>query len=384
MKPISASRVITFVIAFLYCTFSQAQTIGISSSAVWISDCTEDNYFNTSGLIAPAGNVFSNNNFGTHTRYSGSLVLRGAEVRTFKTSDPSNVCSAHLYYRIYPQAGVPGTFSSINLSLVDDCNVSTNQFSSGGSCAAGDQKWKLIIPDGTTTPYAPVDLTTMAPGSYVLEVYFDITGSTASTSLCDETIVSNNGGINYKASFTIQAPLLASANPTTCNGSEGFITISGLTSGATYALSYSDDGKPVGPNNMVADGSGQIIINGLNAGVYSDFELGINGCTTNLNTGIILSNPVIIAKFNKIPPFCEGTTAPSLPTTSLNGLTGTWNPSVISNTTSGSYTFTPNPNQCGIPVTMNVTVTAKATPIFSFGTSLSICSGGSVPILPST
>ena len=108
MKPISVSRVITIVIALLFCTFSQAQTIGISSSAVWISDCNQDNYFNTSGLIGPAGNMFSNNNFGTHTRNSGTLVLRGGEVRTFQTPGASNVCSTRLHYRVYPQASVPG------------------------------------------------------------------------------------------------------------------------------------------------------------------------------------------------------------------------------------------------------------------------------------
>src|SRR5215204_1846269 len=172
MKPISVSRVITIVIAFLLCTFSQAQTIGISSSAVWISDCNQDNYFNTAGLIGPAGNAFANNNFGTHTRYSGSLALRGAEVRTFKTPGASNVCSAHLYYRIYLQGGVPGIFNSVDLALVDDCNASTSQFTSGGSCVLGDQKWNLVVQDGTTIPYSPVDLTTMAPGNYELEVYY--------------------------------------------------------------------------------------------------------------------------------------------------------------------------------------------------------------------
>ena len=384
MKPISVSRVITIVIALLFCTFSQAQTIGISSSAVWISDCNQDNYFNTSGLIGPAGNMFSNNNFGTHTRNSGTLVLRGGEVRTFQTPGASNVCSTRLHYRVYPQASVPGPFISIDLAFEGDCNISSNQFPSGGSCAAGDKKWNLVIADGATMPYTPIDLTTLPPGNYELEIYYDITGSSTSTSLCDETIVFNNGGTDYKAFFTIQAPLLASANPTTCNGSEGFITISDLTPGVTYVVSYSDDGNPVGPTNLIADGSGQIIIPGLNAGVYSDFEIGVNGCTTNLNTGVILSNPVIIPKFNKIAAFCEGMAAPVLPATSLNGLTGTWSPAVISNTTSGSYTFTPNANQCGLPITINVTVNTKATPVFAFGTSLAICPGESVPFLPST
>ncbi|MGZ4019128.1 MAG: hypothetical protein ACXVJ5_08810, partial [Flavisolibacter sp.] len=383
MKPISLSSVITFVIAFCLCNFSYAQTIGISSSAVWITDCSQDNYFNTSGSIGPVTNVFTNTNFGVHTRNSGTLIFRGGEVRSFKTPAISNVCSAHLYYRIYSQTGTPGAFTSMDLSVMEDCDIS-GSFPSGGSCTLGDQKWKMIAEDGSTVPYAPIDLTNLAAGNYTLEVYYDIKGSSTSTSLCDETVTLNNGGNNYKASFSIQAPMLASANPTTCNGSEGFITISGLVPGAIYSVSYSDDGNPVGPNNMTANGSGSITISGLNAGIYSDFTLDINGCTTALNTGLILSNPVLIPKFNKIPPFCAGTAAPNLASTSLNGITGTWSPATVSNISSGSYTFTPDPNQCGIPVTINVTVTPRTTPVFSFGTSLSICSGQGVPSLPTT
>jgi large repetitive protein len=383
MKPISYSSVITFVTAFLLCTFTHAQTSGISSSAVWITNCTQDDYFNTSGSIAPPANVFSNNNFGVHTKSSGSLIFRGGELRSFRTPGVSNVCTAQLYYRIYPQSATPGAFNTIDLSSMEDCDISGN-FPSGGSCVLGEQKWKMIADDGSTIPYAPVDLTTLSVGDYILEVYYDIKGSSSSPSLCDETITLNNGGNNYKASFSIQSPSLASANPTTCNGSEGFITITGLKAGANYTVSYSDDGNPVSPVVLTANSSGNIILNGLNAGIYSDFSLDINGCSTNLNTGLILSNPVIIPKFNKIPTFCAGTAAPSLPARSLNGISGTWNPAVISNTASASYTFTPDPNQCGVPATISVTVTPRVTPIFSFGTTLGICAGQSVPVLPSS
>jgi large repetitive protein len=383
MKPISFSSVITFVTAFLICSFTHAQTSGISSSAVWITDCTQDDYFNTSGSIAPPANVFTNNNFGVHTKNSGSLIFRGGELRSFKTPGVSNVCAAHLFYRIYPQSATPGAFNTIDLSSMEDCDISGN-FPSGGSCVLGQQKWKMIADDGSSIPYAPVDLTTLSVGDYILEVYYDITGSSSSSSLCDETITLNNGGNNYKASFSIQSPSLASANPTTCNGSEGFITISGLKTGASYTVSYSDDGNPVGPVSSTANSSGNLVLNGLNAGIYADFTVDINGCSTNLNTGLILSNPVIIPKFNKITAFCAGTTAPNLPPKSLNGITGTWNPAVISNTASGNYTFTPDANQCGVPATISVTVTPRTTPIFAFGTSLSICAGQSVPALPST
>jgi len=384
MKPISLASVITFIITLFISPFIQAQSFGISASAVWISDCNQDNYFNSTGAIGPVGNVFTAANLGTHTQNSQTLILRGGEVRTFKTVGSSNVCSAKMYYRIYLQSGSPGSFNAVDLSFVDDCNIPSSQYPSGGSCVAGDQKWNRVIADGTTTPYAPVDLTQFPAGNYILEVYYEITGSSTSTTACDETVMLNNSGNNYKASFSIQVPSIASANPTTCNGSEGFITINGLTAGATYTISYSDGGNPVGPNNFTANGSGQVIMTGLNAGIYSDFDLTINGCTTSLNTGVILSNPVIIPKFNKIAPFCAGTTAPTLASTSLNGLTGTWTPAVINNQTSGPYIFTPDANQCGVPLTINVTVIPRTTPTFSFGTSLSICAGGSVPALPNT
>lgn len=384
MKPISVSGVITFVVALLLTTFAQGQSFGTSASAVWISDCNGSDYYNTSGLIGPATNVFTNKNFGTHTQNSGTLILRGGEVRTFKTPGVANVCSVQMYYRIYLQSAVAGSFNGIDLPLVDNCNVPTNLFPSGGSCVTGDQKWNLIIADGTTTPYAPVDLTQLAAGNYVLEVYYDVKGSSTTTTLCDETKTLNNSGSNYKAFFSIQSPDLSSANPVTCNGSEGFITISGLTPNAAYAVSYTNNGNPVGPINMTANSSGQIIITNLKAGLYSDFEIDINGCATTLNKGLILSNPVIIPKFNKIAAFCAGSVAPTLPTTSTNGINGTWSPSVIDNQNSGSYTFTPSGNQCGIPITINVTVNPKQTPVFSFGTSLPICAGGSVPTLPTT
>jgi hypothetical protein len=367
---------------------TQAQSFGTTASAVWLTDCNQSNYFNTTGsgtgLIGPIANVFTNVDFGAHTRNSGSLILRGGEVRTSKTPGAANVCSVRMYYRVYLQSGAPGAFNSITLPLSENCDVPSSLFPSGGSCAAGDQKWNRVINNGQTTPYAPVNLTTYAPGNYTLEVYYDVTGSSTSTTLCDETSVLNNGGNNYKASFSIQAPILTSTNPTTCNGTQGSIVISGLVPGSSYVVNYNDDGLPIGPNNYVANGAGEITISGLNAGTYTDFELLVNGCTTLLNTGLILSNPVFTPTFAAIPAFCAGTTAPTLPTTSLNGLTGTWSPSVVSNSASGSYVFTPTGGQCGLALTRIITVTPRTTPTFPFGTSRTICTGGAVPVLPNT
>jgi len=381
-KPISFAG--TILLLFLF-HFSQAQ-FGTFASAVWVTDCNQSSFYNTSGapadLIGPSGNVFQGMNFGVHTQNSGSLILRGGSVKTFENPASSNVCNVQMYYRVYLQSGVPGAFTPIDLPLVDNCNVPAGQFPSGGPCAAGDQKWQRVIPLGATTPYAPINLTTFAPGNYVVDIYFVANGNQTGTTGCSDAVTLDNGGAYYKAFFSIQNPTLSSTNPSTCNGTEGSFTISGLQAGATYSVSYLDNGSPVAASNYTADGSGQVTISGLDAGLYSNISIIINGCTTNLNTGVILSNPLIVPSFSPIDPFCAGTTAPTLPAVSNNGIPGTWSPAVISNTASGTYTFTPTAGQCGLPASINVTVIPLETPTFSFGTSASICNGAFASLLP--
>jgi hypothetical protein len=48
----------------------------------------------------------------------------------------------------------------------------------------------------------------------------------------------------------------------------------------------------------------------------------------------------------------------------------------------GTYTFTPATGQCATTTSFAVTVNPNITPTFSFGTSLTICAGGTVPPLP--
>src|SRR6185369_2710032 len=93
---------------------------------------------------------------------------------------------------------------------------------------------------------------------------------------------------------------------------------------------------------------------------------------------------------NVIPTFsfgnmtiCSGGSVPTLYNPSDNGINGTWNPSVVSNTSTGTYTFTPTAGQCALPFSFTVTVNPNITPTFSFGTTLTICAGGSVPTLTS-
>lgn len=74
----------------------------------------------------------------------------------------------------------------------------------------------------------------------------------------------------------------------------------------------------------------------------------------------------ILPEFGLIGPLCQYSVPPSLPAVSLNGITGTWEPPVITTDLPGTYpyTFTPDSNQCGLVTTMNITVNPQVTPAF--------------------
>ena len=179
--------------------------------------------------------------------------------------------------------------------------------------------------------------------------------------------------------------LLTSTNPATCNGSDGSVTFGGLTPNASYQITYTDDGVTKGPVTIVSNATGQLTITGLDAGLYTHFIFDLSGSIEENFSGVILSNPILIPSFSVgNSTICEGGPVPVLPTTSNNGINGTWSPAVVNNQSTGTYTFTPATGTCGLPVSITITVKQKEEATFTFGTSLTICESGTVPLLPTT
>ena len=89
---------------------------------------------------------------------------------------------------------------------------------------------------------------------------------------------------------------------------------------------------------------------------------------------------IISPIFNLPTSFCFNEVVPVLPTTSVNGVLGSWFPSVINNQSSGTYVFTPTGGQCGLPFTLNVTILPKVLPTFTLQNTF--CAGAVVPVLP--
>ena len=98
-------------------------------------------------------------------------------------------------------------------------------------------------------------------------------------------------------------------------------------------------------------------------------------------TVTVTENPALTPDFTAVQAICEGDALTALPTTSNNGVTGTWSPA-LDNTSTTSYTFTPDADECSTTQTMTITVNPIVNP--TFAQVAPICIGDSLSALPTT
>ena len=95
----------------------------------------------------------------------------------------------------------------------------------------------------------------------------------------------------------------------------------------------------------------------------------------------VVVSPSSTPTFNQVAAICNGASLSPLPTTSTNGIKGTWSP-VLNNTLTTIYSFTPTSGGCVNTATMTITVNQKVTP--TFNQVAAICNGASLSALPTT
>ena len=119
----------------------------------------------------------------------------------------------------------------------------------------------------------------------------------------------------------------ASTPPTTCISLDGSITLHGLTAGATYTVNYFFNGSPV-TLTITADGSGDVIISGLDGGSYTNISVTSSlGCVSNTVAGPIAlifppspATPVVTDN----GPFCAGNFLTLTATSATAGVVYNW------------------------------------------------------------
>lgn len=184
--------------------------------------------------------------------------------------------------------------------------------------------------------------------------------------------------VNEAPNFTIDV-----TNPTTCLGSDGIITLSGLLNSTDYQFSYNDGGNQI-TNTITSNMNGHIIIDGLISGGYTDFIVELQGCTGIDNTQINLVDPTpptIDAGNDQV--LCEGTSVILTAVNPDNAILSWTN-----NVENGNpftqdlgvipYTVTANLNEC--ISTDQVQVTVVSAPLIDAGVDQFICIGDSVKL----
>ncbi|MFM7661296.1 MAG: Ig-like domain-containing protein [Bacteroidota bacterium] len=189
------------------------------------------------------------------------------------------------------------------------------------------------------------------------------TFSTPITSTVTVTpILGNCTGSSQLFTFTINPIPTITGNTVLCPNTTSQLSGSGIAASSNAWVSS---------NTSIATVSGTGLVNALSFGTTTITYTSNLSCSS--STIINVTNPTT-PTFNSVNAICSGGTI-QLPTSSTNGIQGTWSPAV-NNTQTTSYTFTPNTGQCA--TTAQMTVTVNPNPSITGGNSL--CAGNNLQL----
>lgn len=176
-------------------------------------------------------------------------------------------------------------------------------------------------------------------------------------------------------------PTLTTNSPTICPGTDAIFTISGTPGDiVTYTLNAATPQTvAIGANGLVNVTVPAAIVN---QNINLTFILGGTGDCSNflsMQAQITVDNSVT-PTFTQVPPICSGGTLNPLPTTSNNGISGTWSPA-LNNQQTTTYTFTPSlQGTCIATAIMTIGVLSSTVPTFT--QVAPVCAGTTVSPLP--
>ncbi|CAN1565821.1 Gliding motility-associated, C-terminal domain [Flavobacteriaceae bacterium] len=185
-------------------------------------------------------------------------------------------------------------------------------------------------------------------GSGILTQQVDVTTPNANICIGQSTVLTATGG-NSTFTWTCDQPS-GSAGLSATSGSS--VTFTPTTAGTYTFTATSSDSNPVCPQSLF-----------------------------DTQTITVLNNT--LPTFTEVAPICSGGALSALPTTSLNGIAGTWSPPLNNTAASTIYTFTPSPTSgyC-TPAIMTIKVNPNLTP--TFDDVPAICFGETLSALPTS
>ncbi|MEY4571060.1 MAG: putative adhesin [Bacteroidota bacterium] len=271
-----------------------------------------------------------------------------------------------------PLTGGCGTISATGTITINTSNTVSSASSNPAICLG-----TAISPDitftttGATGIGTPTNLPTGVTATFSGNT-ITVSGTPTATGTFNYTIplTGGCGTINATGTITISdvnTVSSASSNPTLCINT----SISPVITFSTTIASGigAPTGIPTGVNATFS--SNTITVSGTPtaAGTFNYSIPLTGGCGTVNATGTITVNPSLTPTFNSWGPFCQNDILAQvmLPNSSNNGVTGTWNPGMLSTSAAGTinYVFTPDANQCAVSYNMNIVVNPLVQPTFT-------------------
>jgi surface protein len=294
-----------------------------------------------------------------------TIIVNPALSPTFATVAP--ICSGATLAPLPTTStnGISGTWSP----ALNNLATTTYTFTpSAGQCAT-TQTLTITVNQAITPTFSPI--APICSGSALAPLQ-----TTSANGISGTWSPSLNNSATTTYIFTPTAGQCASTQSLTITVNQAitptFSPIAPICSGGTLTP------LPTISNNGIS-GTWSPALNNTATTVYT-FAPGAGQCAS-AQTLTITVNPILTPTFATMTPICSGATLAALPTTSQNGITGTWSP-ILNNTATTTYTFTPNSGQCATTQTLTINVTPNVIPAFAPITA--ICSGATLAPLPTT
>ena len=390
MRPIFFNNLATkitflFLMLFISSYFKSQTVTAIRMDMEWLSSTT-----NTADFQIRLTNT------GTSTVTFNALIIRGVHA--------ANLTSGTITWKALNDNTLPGWLNWPNTGTTNLPYITSqrklNFSSSNGIFTSATAQ---AIPSGsgvvmgtfrvyTTATWAPNsdfgfvwEMTSGGVVAYIdvattvtnIQPFGTVSGATNCASCLTLTASSaqplNVGGVVPPITASVLS--VSSANDTICSGASTNLSTVVTGGNPPYTVIVTD-----GINNYSATSASPVSIpvSPTTTSTYTIVSVSSGSVTGTGNSGaptVTVTAPAL-PTFTQVAAVCSGATINSLPTSSTNNITGTWSP-VINNTSTTTYTFTPQVGQCASTTTMTISINSPSVPTFNTPVT-PICSGSTL------
>ena len=358
--------------------------------------------------IAPSGVPSGTTYAWSAPTLSPALSLTGSSAQSAQTNISQSLtntttATATATYTVTPTSGsCVGTTFTATVTVNPKPNVSaqTASICSGGSFSVTPTG----VPTGTTytwtTPsISPTGSVTggSAQATAQSSVSQTLSNVTTACGVATYTVTPRSGACTG-STFTIGVTVCpnpsfttSKSDPTTCNATNGTITLSSLVASTSYQYSYTKLGVTTGPITVTSNATGQIVISSLGAGTYDIVVTNPTTLCQSTTASVTLTNPGSPNITDIVDQTLCGTTY-TLPTitgtnlpgnqayyTGVNGTGSTLAVGTVISTSQTIYMYTSTAGGCSDQESFVVTINPVASVTAQTST---ICSGSAFTVSP--